>query len=271
MSIRTIAFAGLLAIAGTAVAAPKRAPQAGLGVVQSGGEAALILDGTIVARPFGAVLVDRLSVVDRFPLAANRTVWLVRGDGSDTCPSQYVLIDRTAGQQPDISSVFGCAATATGRVRSGALRLSVATPGLPPAEFAWRRGTLEPVNAAGEVVQADIGCRNPAATPADTDAALAAALPPELRRRTALHRAAMDDDALQGRVGDLACLSTWPGGEAKVVKASTPLFGSRTWGTAAFAALDRIALQPGSPPDLRAAVRLFSGRMRYALATREPY
>jgi hypothetical protein len=272
MHVRSIALAGLLAMsaAGSADAAPKKAATSGLSVVQSGGEAALILDGTIMPRPFGATLVDRLTVIDRFPLAANRTVWLIRGDGSETCDSQYMLVDRVSGQQPDLSSVFGCNATVTGRARSGAVRLSVVSPTLPKAELAWRRGTLEPVDAAGEVVQADVGCRNPAATAEEVDVALGTALPPELRRRGTLKRAAMADAELQARVGDLACLATWPGSEKRVVEAATPLFVSKAWGEAAFAALDRIALQPGSPQDVRSAVRLFSGRMRYAVAAREP-
>ena len=102
-----LALLMLAALSGGVAAAPARRTPVGLTVVNAGSDQALRLGETTLSRPFGAQLVDRLTVVGRHALPGSRTLWLVRGDGGAECPARYVVVGTAPGEAPTVGTPFG--------------------------------------------------------------------------------------------------------------------------------------------------------------------
>jgi hypothetical protein len=267
-------LAAVATLAVSADAAPRRRPApAQIEVVSAGADQALRLGDQTLSRPFGAQLVDRVVVVSRHALPGSRTAWLVRGEGGADCPARYVVVSRRAAEAPSVTAPFGtCSPGATARTARGDLLVTMPDAAGPPVSFAWAGGAMRPIGSAAMLLAAaPTACSADAQrSPELLDAALAETLPLDLRRRGGIRRAELDGEVLEGTVADLACLAAWPGGDPKVRKAATPLFASKRYGAAAFAALDNVARTPGTDTALRAAVRTFSAQMYYAVGSREP-
>ncbi|MEG3175327.1 hypothetical protein U1872_03735 [Sphingomonas sp. RB3P16] len=254
----------------------KRATTA-LTVVPLGSEQALQLGKAVIARPFGAQLVDRIEIVGSY--AAGRThYYLVRGDGGTECPARYLVVAAARGETPVTSSPFGtCSGGATGRLASG--RLTVTLPSAPGARtlvrFGYMRGIMRPLdpilvgdrNEAGPVAR----CGVPAADAIDpVGDGLDRDFPDVFRRTGELRKVVITPLEMRDIVANLACLSALPGAEPRVPQAATALFASRTHGALAFTTLDTIARSAEADPGLRASVRSFGSQMRYFVGRREP-
>ena len=277
----------LLATSVVATALAPAAAQRRIAVISAGNEQALAVGKTVISRPFGAQLVDRLNVVGSYP-AGRTTYHLVRGDAAGACPSRFVVVATGAGA-PVASEPFGtCAGQARGAAgRSGFVVTMPATiEGGPPVRFAWENGKMRLIDARPAAAVADASgepgfaarqastCRTPTSADPGTQAAVVAdferGYPDEFRRDSSLKRADITPDELRATVTGLACLARWPGAETVVPEAATPLFASKRHGPAAFQTLQTIARDPNSDANLRAAVRAFGAEMLYRVDRREP-
>jgi hypothetical protein len=243
-----------------------------------GSEPVLRIGDTAIPRPFGATLVDRLSVVGT-QRSGGTTYTLVRGDVAGTCPTQYLVVARAGDGEPRLTAPFGtCAGEARLSTRGGVVEVSMPgdVSGGAPVRFRLDGGTMRPVNADGAAAEpAQISsCRIADDTDPDAREAVIAdferSYPAEYRRDKALKRAVIAPEEMRATVIGLACLATWPGAEEVVPKAATPLFASKRHGDAAFAALDAVAQDPASDANLRASARAFGAEMAFRVERREP-
>lgn len=259
-----------------------------IAVITAGNEQALAVGKTVISRPFGAQLVDRLALVGSYP-AGKATYHLVRGDAAGACPSRFVVVATGVGGAPAASEPFGtCASQARAALsRDGFVVTMPATAaGGPPVRFVWENGKMRLIDAMPAAsVAGDDGdpgfaarqastCRTPTSADPGTQAAVIAdferSYPAEFRRSGALKKTDIAPDELRATVTGLACLARWPGAEAIVPEAATPLFSSKRHGPAAFQVIEVIARDPNSDTNLRAAVRAFGAEMLYRVDRREP-
>lgn len=287
-SILSLALATLVVAPSADSQRGKTAKRSGIAVITTGSEQALQVGKTVVSRPFGAQLVDRISIVGTYRSGA-RTFHLVRGDASGGCPARYVVITPEADGSPAATDPFGtCSKAARGEVsRTG---FSVAMPatvaGGPLVRFRYDGGAMRLVNAApsaslasddgavGYGAKAASTCRTPTSADPATQSAVIADFarnyPADYRKNATLKRTEIASGELRATVTGLACLARWPGAEDVVPTAATPLFASKRHGAAAFAVLETIARDPLSDINLRAAVRAFNAEMTYRVDRREP-
>lgn len=268
-----------LAISGAAQAADQKAV-----VVSAGSEQAIRLGKTVISRPFGAELVDRLAVVGSYPMKGAR-LHLIRGSGGAQCPARYAVIVTRTGHEPQIGQSFGtCSAAAQPRLRRG--EFTVAMPatakGGPLVRFHYANGRMQ---APAPVLTQGAGTMAPARAPASVCKSANAVDPvdqsraldaferdwPKAYRRTGtLKRVTLGQSEMRALVTDLACMASWPIGERRVPELATPLFRSERHRTAAFAALESIQKDPGTDANLKAVARSFSAEMRYRIALDPP-
>lgn len=280
-------IASVLALLGLGTAA---AAQAGdVSVVTAGSEQALRVGKTVINRPFGAQLVDRLAVVGA-QRVAGRDYTLVRGDAAGECPSRYVIVYRETDGTAATTAPFGtCSGTA--RLRASGRTVEVVMPaalaGAAPARFRFAQGSVQLIGASsvanvaggvpvpgGYAPGTALGCRAAGMSDGATQAAILAEFeadyPEPYRRLSTLKKTDIAPEDLRDTVTSLACLATWPGAEKTVPRLATPLFASKRHGEAAFAELERVAIDPLADANLRAVVRAFSAEMLYRVERREP-
>ncbi|QNA86373.1 hypothetical protein G4G27_22110 [Sphingomonas sp. So64.6b] len=253
-------------------------------IVTSGSEPAVKIGKTIVSRPFGAELIDRLSIIGTYPAAGER-FYLVRGDGGSDCPARYVVIVSRGDGNPHPTEPFGtCSADARATIVGGRLQVTMTgAAGAPAARFAYADGAMHLLAgrrggrsiAAARAVPVDTPvCRSAAGVGADEQAATIAdfqqSYPEQYRKISSLNRADISPADLQSLVVGLACLATWPGAQEIVPTLATPLFASKRHGAAAFNTLDTVSLDGLSGVNMRAATRLFGAEMSYRVARRGP-
>lgn len=285
---RSLAVLPLIALAATAASAkPVKTAKPQIAVISAGSEQALSLGKTVISRPFGAQLVDRIAVVGSTRTRAG-TYHLIRGETAGECPVRYLVVFAGPGA-PVTGEPFGtCAGVARGTVTRAGYVVSMAATaaGGPPVRFRYESGRMHLLDArpAAEVANADgeIGfgargastCRTPTSADAGTQAAVVAdfaqSYPEEYRSAKLLKRADIGPDELRATVTGLACLSRWPGAERVVPQAAIPLFASKRYGRAAFQLVETIARDPNSDANLRAAVRAFGVEMNYRVTRRQP-
>ena len=282
--IRPLAFVPMLLL-GTV---PAVAQNGGIAVVTSGSEQSLKVGQTIVSRPFGAQLVDRISVVGSYR-SGKSAYHLVRGEAGGDCRYRYVVVTREADGNPAASEPFGtCSSGARGEVgRNG---FSVAMPataaGGPLVRFRYDGGAMRLIGArpsaaatssageAGYGARAASTCAAPTSADPATQVSVVADFqrdyPVSYRKISTLKKTEIAPEELRATVTGLACLARWPGAQDVVPEAATPLFASKRYGADAFAALDTVAKDPLSDVNLRAAVRAFNAEMIYRVDRREP-
>lgn len=261
-----------LVVSGSPVAAQTRAT-----VVSAGSEQAVRVGKTVISRPFGATLVDNLQVVGSYGGKALR-YHLIRGVATGDCPARFVVTVERSGHAPITTDPFGtCSGAATARIRRGTLEVSMpaVVAGNPPARFVYEAGAMRPLpgsattlaTAPGTPAAAEPSCRAAAHVDAETQASALAdfdeSYPLVYRRESSLKKTDIAPEELRDIVTGMACLSTWPGAETLVPERATPLFRSRRYGAAAFSALERVAHDPATSANLKAAVRTFSAEMLY--------
>lgn len=272
----------------TAAAAPKSRAMPAIAVISAGNEQALALGKTVISRPFGAQLVDRIAVVGSIRTRTG-AFHLVRGEATGDCPARYLVVFQPTAGAPVTGEPFGtCAAVARGAAtRSGFVVTMAATAaGGPPVRFRYESGKMRLLDArpAAAVASAEgeIGfgarqasaCRTPTSADSATQAAMLAeftrSYPAEYRSAKRLKRTDIAPDELRATVTGLACLSRWPGAERVVPEAALPLFASKRYGPLAFQLIETVARDPASDINLRAAVRAFGSEMTYRVERREP-
>ncbi|NIJ22170.1 hypothetical protein FHS95_003885 [Sphingomonas naasensis] len=269
-----------LAIGGAAHAADQKAT-----VVSAGSEQAIRLGKTVISRPFGAELVDRLSVVGSYSIKGAR-LHLIRGSGGAQCPARYAVIVTRPGEEPRIGQSFGtCSTAAQPRLRRG--EFSVAMPataaGGPLVRFHYANGRMHSAapaltQGAGTMAPAQTTMASPcksanAVTAADQARALDAFerdWPKAYRRTGTLKKVTLGPGEMRRLTADLACMASWPAGERRVPELATPLFRSKQHRDAAFAALESIQHDPATDANLKAVARSFSAEMRYRIALDPP-
>lgn len=280
--IGTVAMAAVMSVPALAQRAQT------IAVVTSGSEQALRIDDTIVSRPFGAQLVDRIAIVGSYRVGA-RTYHLVRGEAAGDCPARYVVVTGEADGVPAATEPFGtCGAGARGQ-QSGAafiVTMPATAAGGPNVRFRYDQGAMRLIDAMpaagvagpagdpGYAARQASSCRTASATdPVDHAAVLAdfqRSYPADYRKISLLKKTEIAPDELRATVTGLACLARWPGADKVVPEMATPLFASERHGPAAFATIDTIAKDPASDVNLRAAVRAFGAEMLYLVDRREP-
>lgn len=258
--------------------APARAPE--IAIVSAGSEQAVRLGSVTLSRPFGAQLVDRLSLVGTQELRGRR-IHLIRGEAGGDCPARYLVIETARGLDPVVSDPFGtCSPQATARVSRGLFTVTMpaTAAGGPPVRFVLEGGAMRLVDARpasavaggpgaapGYAAAAPSTCRSAStlddAAQAEILADFERSYPQEYRRGRTLKKLSIAPDELRGLLTGMACLSTWPGSE-RVAEVARPLFRSRH-GPAAFATLDQIARDPMTEANLQAAVRRFAADMAF--------
>lgn len=253
-------------------------------IVSVGSESALKVGDAVIARPFGAMLVDRLTIVGNARAGGSRYL-LVRGDAGGACPARYLIVERDRSGEPVLSDPFGtCAGGARLRASGGTVEVSMPATavGGPSVRYRYTDGRMTlvgaapaaSVEAAGYGARAASSCRNQATTdPAQQQLVIddfTRSYPADYRKYGVLRRTAITPDELRATVTGLACLAMWPGAEKVVPRAATPLFASKRHGPAAFATLAAVAQDPLSDANLRASVRAFSAEMLYRVDKREP-
>lgn len=283
-TITSVLALGALATASAAAAQPSE-----VSVVTAGSEQALRVGKVVINRPFGAQLVDRIAVVGA-QRVARRVYTLVRGDAAGECPSRYVIVYREDDGTAATTEPFGtCSSQARLRAsgRTVEVVMPAALPGGAPARFRFAQGSVQLIGAAASTDVAGgvpvpggyapgtaLSC--PAAGMSDGVAQAAmladfeADYPEPYRRLSTLKKADIAPDDLRDTVTSLACLSTLPGAEKSVPRLATPLFASKRHGPAAFAELERVAIDPLADANLRAVVRAFSAEMVYRVERRNP-
>jgi hypothetical protein len=270
------------AVSGAAFAAkPARVADPELVVVTSGSEQALKLGETTLSRPFGAQLVDSLTIVGRYGSPIER-FYLIEGAAGAACPARYVVVSAKRRQPPLVSSPLGgCGRNAQARLAGAGLMVTVSPgpDGMGAARYQYERGAVRSLDAPSPLANAQpaaprFRCHNPSDLAAldgnVLEAELDRTLPADYRASRGLKRAEIDPRDLHQMVAGLACLATMPGGVNRISDAATPLFASRRYGDAAFASLDRLAGASNSDVGLRASARLFSAEMKYRVRRREP-
>ncbi len=269
----------LLSAGGAAFAADQKAT-----VISAGSEQAIKLGKTVISRPFGAELVDRLSVVGSYTLQGAR-LHLIRGKAGAECPARYAVIVTRPGQEPVVTEAFGtCSAAARPQLRRGVFTVAMpaTAAGGPLVRYHYANGRMHAPAAAltrgaGMIAPAAptaSPCKSAnAVDPADQARALDAfeqGWPKAYRRTGSLKRVALGQSELRRVVTDLACMSSWPIGERRVPELATPLFRSERHRAAAFAALESIQRDPDTDANLKAVARSFSAEMRYRIALDPP-
>jgi hypothetical protein len=257
-------------------ARPARAP-AQLIVVPAGSEQALKSGKALISRPFGAQLVDRLSIDGRYSAGKDR-LYLVRGTAGTDCPARYLIVAQRPGEAPAVSAPFGtCGAGAAGRIVGGKLIVTVAAaPGSTGSiRYVYDEGVVRPLDSASAIAATaspvPVTCRTyQPATDGTVADMVDRRLPDAYRHAGELRRTDIAPDTMRDMVADLACLATLPEGKDLVPRSATAMFASRRHGEAAYAALDQVARAPQTAPDLRAAVRSLSAQMHYYVARRSP-
>lgn len=283
--MRRPALLFLSALLATAASAPVSAQVRDASVVSAGSEDALRWGKTLMTRPFGAELVDRLVIADT-ERQRDRAFVLLRGDVGGPCPARYVLVTREDDSGSRVSDTFGtCSPDAKLRLVRGVPEVSMPATavGGPSVRYRYGDGRIALVDArpaAGEGMVAGYGPRAPAdcRIAGRTDAATQQSIiadfertyPASYRKMSQLKRTEIAPDELRNTVVGLACLATWPGAEEVVPRTATPLFASKRHGASAFAALDSVAQDPRSDANLRASVRAFSAEMLFRVDRREP-
>lgn len=275
-------------VATTSIAARPVVPKSGIVVISAGSEQALSLGKTVISRPFGAQLVDRIAVVGSYRTQGG-TFHLVRGDAAGTCPVRYLVVFQSTAGAPVASEPFGtCAPARRGAIsREGFIVTMPATAaGGPTVRFRYEGGRMRLLDARPAAAIASVAGRpgfaarqaSTCRTPTSADGASQAAVlvefsqsyPAEYRTSKLLKRTDISADELRATVTGLACLSRWPGAERVVPEAATPLFASKRYGPAAFQLVETIAHDASSDVNLRAAVRAFGAEMTYRVDRREP-
>jgi hypothetical protein len=257
-----------------------RTPRSELTVVTAGNEQGLKYGGTLLSRPFGAQLVDTSRIVGSYGSARER-YYLVEGSAGANCPARYLIVTARPGQPPALSAPFGtCGIGATVRPSSSGLMITVA-PGPTdrlPTRYSFGRAGLRQLDLPSRGAMVATGapglhCPAPHGPIATDPAAMAfefdRVLPADYRSSRGLHRAEIAPDELRAMVAALACFSSVDASDPTVAKAAVPLFASKRYGDASFAALDQVASTPGSDPQMRASARAFSATMRYYVLRRE--
>ena len=275
MRVRHLILLAAATLSATAAGARTGQPlRPTLAVVPQGNEQALQYGPTILPRPFGGELVDTLSVIGRYQVGRD-TLFLVRGSGGASCPSRYVVVAPSRGSTPLITSPFGTCALAEGRVVGGRLivAMNADAVGGPAIRYAYVGGQMRPLDAPPpQGNAADTTCRSyRQAGPAGQDAMLAEfdrTFPDQFRHTSEIKKVAIAPDDLRRLVTGLACFSTWPGADKIVPQAATPLFASKRYGDASFAALETVSQTPGIDAGVVAAVRQFGAEMRYYVGRR---
>lgn len=259
----------ILAIAGALPPATASAQRAV--VARSGNDQSIKIGRNVVARPFGADLVDRLVLVGSYRIGGRMT-HLVRGDAGGQCPSRYVFVTERAGAAPVISTPFGsCQGNARVRASTGLLTVTMASAADPAVtqRFAFDGATVRALDVVAQAApECPVAAHVDPALQTATTAAFANEFPLEYRSRRALNRMAIDPLELRSVVTTLACFSTWPGADRTVTKLATPLFTS-DHARAAFATLTAIAEDPSSNANLRASTRSFAAEMNFAVGRRQ--
>jgi hypothetical protein len=246
-----------------------------LTVVPSGGEQALQYGDKMLPRPFGGELIDTLSVVGSYRIG-NATYHLVRGSGGADCPSRYVVVAPSHGGSPTVTAPFGTCTLAAAVVVRGMMVVTMASSlaGGPPIRYAYAGGRMRPLDpiplAQTASTPAATGCGGTTAaeTPAALTAEFAQSFPDAYRHDRHVAKMQIAPDELKRLVTTLACFSRRPGADKMVPEAAAPLFASKPYGAASFAALDSISRTPGIDADVAAAVRVFGAEMRYYVARR---
>ncbi|MDT8757365.1 hypothetical protein MZO42_01515 [Sphingomonas psychrotolerans] len=269
----------LLSAGGAAHAADQKAT-----VISAGSEQAIKIGKTVISRPFGAELVDHLSVVGSYSLQGAR-LHLIRGKAGSQCPARYAVIVARAGQEPLITESFGtCSTAARPQLRRGVFTVAMpASPaGGPLVRFHYANGRMHAPAAALTQGAGMIGPATPASSPCKSASAVDPAdqartldafergWPKAYRRTGTLKKVELGQSEMRRVVTDLACMASWPIGERRVPELATPLFRSERHRTAAFAALDSIQRDPDVDANLKAVARSFSAEMRYRIALDPP-
>ncbi|TGX52222.1 hypothetical protein E5A73_15585 [Sphingomonas gei] len=269
----------LLSAGGAALAADQKVT-----VVSAGSEQAIKLGKTVISRPFGAELVDHLSVVGSYTLRDAR-LHLIRGKSGVECPARYAVIVARPGQEPVVTESFGtCSAAARPQLRRGVFTVAMpaTATGGPLVRYHYANGRMHAPAAALTQGAGTIGAAAPLASvcrsanaidPADQAQALDTFerdWPKAYRRAGTLKRVQLGQSEMRRLVTDLACMSSWPIGERRVPELATPLFRSQRHREAAFAALESIQRDPDTEANLKAVARSFSAEMRYRIALDPP-
>ncbi len=270
----------LLSAGGAAHAADQKAM-----VVSAGSEQAIKFGKTVISRPFGAELVDHLSVVGSYTVQGAQ-LHLIRGKAGAECPARYAVIVTRTGQEPLITEAFGtCSTAARAQLRRGVFTvvMPATAAGGPLVQFRYANGRMHRPVAALTQGAGKIGPAAQAATSAcrsanSIDAAhQAAALdaferdwPQAYRRTGSLKKVAIGQSEMRRLTTDLACMASWPAGERRVPELATPLFRSKQHRDAAFAALESIQHDADTDANLKAVARSFSAEMRYRVALDPP-
>jgi len=253
-------------------------------VVSAGSEQAIKLGKTVISRPFGAELVDHLSVVGSYTVQGAR-LHLIRGKAGTECPARYAVIVARTGQEPLVTESFGtCSTAARPQLRRGMFTVAMpATPaGGPLVQFRYANGRMHAPSPAMTQGAGLIGPAAPAVSackaanaidPSDQARALdafEAGWPKSYRRTGTLKRVELGQSEMRRVVTDLACMASWPIGERRVPELATPLFRSTRHREAAFAALESIQRDADADANLKAVARSFSAEMRYRIALDPP-
>jgi hypothetical protein len=268
----------LLSAGGAAFAADQKAV-----VISAGSEQAIKLGKTVISRPFGAELVDRLAVVGSYSVQGAR-LHLIRGNGGSECPARYAVIVARAGQEPQVSQSFGtCSTAARPQLRRGVFTVAMpAANGGPLVQYHYANGRMLPRTAtitqgAGAIGPAPVAASACRAASAIDPAVQTTTLdtferdwPKAYRRTGTLKKVEIGQSEMRRAVTDLACMASWPIGERRVPELATPLFRSQRHRAAAFAALESIQRDPDTDANLKAVARSFSAEMRYRIALDPP-
>ncbi|MDV3457231.1 hypothetical protein RZN05_09575 [Sphingomonas sp. HF-S4] len=250
-------------------------------VVSAGSEQAIRVGKTVISRPFGVELVDRLAVVGSYPVKGAQ-LHLIRGTSAGDCPARYAVIVARPGQAPQVGQSFGtCSTAAQPRLRRGEFTVAMpASPaGGPLVQFHYANGRMHPRQAT---LTQGAGITGTATTPTPAvcrpahsiDAAAQAAAidgferdwPKAYRRTGSLKKITFSQGQMRRLTTDLACMASWPAGDRRVAELATPLFRSKQHRAAAFAALESVQRDPDADANLKAVTRSFSAEMRYRVA-----
>jgi hypothetical protein len=272
-----LAATAAIAVSGASARAPRTSASAAptLAVVAQGNEPALQYGATVLPRPFGGELIDTLSIVGRYQVGRD-TLFLVRGSAGASCPSRYVVVAPSRGGTPAVTAPFGTCGLATARVVRGQLLVAMDDDRAGSGRsirYAYAAGQMRPLDPLPPPADSgDLTCRRyDQAGPAGQDALIAEfdrSFPEQYRHGDQLRKLSLSPDELRRLVTGLACFSTWPGADKIVPQAATPLFASKRYGEASFAALDTLSQTPGVDTGVVAAVRSFGAEMHYYVGRR---
>ena len=274
----SLLFLSLFALPADAAPRKRRPVAPPVTIATAGSEQAVKVGDTVLSRPFGAALVDTLSVVGQAGAGAERYA-LIRGAGGSDCPARYLIVTARTGQPPQLSAPFGtCQDGASIAMVGRRVIVTVPSPEGRVARYAYDNNSVTAIveTAGVDEVQAPVvdGCADRARIATLTSSELAVeldrTLPASLRRMRDVKRAEIAPADLRRMVTGLACYASVPGSGETVPRAAESLFASKRYGEAAFAALDSVARAEETSPDLAATVRAFSADMRYFVDRREP-